>query len=93
MVLILHYFNADMGGGLNNVPPGNFNYYAMYYIESLSIIAVNCFILVSGYFMIGKSHVKLRKAINLLSITVFYGVFFYIYNAILQTSTGNECIV
>lgn len=89
MVLILHYFNTNMGGALEEVPSGTINYYAMYFLESLSIIAVNCFVLVTGYFMIGKQHVKLRKAINLLTITSFYGLLFYIVNAVVQVYLGS----
>ncbi|AUB62480.1 hypothetical protein CSW12_05260 [Bacillus cereus] len=89
MVLLLHYFNERMGGGLKHVPNGTFNYYAMYYLESISIIAVNCFILISGYFMINKKQVQLRKAINLLTITVFYGLLLYFVNAVFQIYSGN----
>lgn len=78
MVITLHYFNAGMGGGLKHVDSGTFNYYSMHYLESMSIIAVNCFVLVSGYFMVGKSQVKLIKAINLIGITIFYGLVIYL---------------
>jgi surface polysaccharide O-acyltransferase-like enzyme len=83
MVITLHYFNGGMGGGLRNVTYGTFNFYSMHYLESVSIIAVNCFVLVSGYFMVNKTQVKLIKAINLMVITTFYGIVFYILSVVL----------
>ncbi|MBY0097110.1 acyltransferase [Mesobacillus maritimus] len=83
MVLILHYFNGNMGGALRHVPIYSYNYYVMHFLESMSIIAVNCFVLVSGYFMIGKNQVKLIKALNLATIAIFYGGVFYLFTSLL----------
>ncbi|PFI53846.1 hypothetical protein COI76_14355 [Bacillus cereus] len=90
MVLTLHYFNGEMGGALHHTSKGTSNYYLMYLLESMSIIAVNCFVLVTGYFMVSKTGIKLKKAINLLSITVFYGILFYFVNGMYQSHIGNE---
>ncbi|MDG0060848.1 MULTISPECIES: acyltransferase [Priestia] len=79
MVIILHYFNADMGGGLKYVNSGTFNYYAMNYIESLSIIAVNCFVLITGYFLTGKETIRVKKVIDLVFVTIFYGLLFFFF--------------
>lgn len=86
MVLILHYFNGGMGGALNNVKVNSFNYYSVYIIESLSIIAVNLFILISGYFMCKKKEVKINKALNLIILTSLYSVGFYILSIFMGSS-------
>lgn len=86
MVLILHYFNGGMGGAFNNVKSGTLNYYFMYFIESLSIIAVNLFVLISGYFMCTKKETKISKVLNLILLTSFYSVVFYILSIFLGSS-------
>lgn len=51
LVIILHYMNISMGGALGKVRPNTFDYYLDHFIESLSIVAVNVFILITGYFL------------------------------------------
>lgn len=50
-VVILHYNNPDIGGGLAGVADGGLNQAVMFFMESLCIIAVNLFLLISGFFM------------------------------------------
>lgn len=73
-VIILHYMNASMGGALGHVQPRTLNYYLDHLIESLSIIAVNVFIIITGYFSYKKSSVKLSKAVNLFMVMLFWGL-------------------
>jgi surface polysaccharide O-acyltransferase-like enzyme len=84
MVLVLHYFG--MGGGMSNVPAGSMNYYAMHFLESMSIIAVNLFVLITGYFMVGRTKIKVVKAINLIVVAVFYGGVFYLASYLIGES-------
>lgn len=73
MVITLHYCNSAMGGLLPNTHVlqnkiiGNI-------AESVSIIAVNVFILITGYYSYNKNSVKLKKIINLWMITILYGL-------------------
>lgn len=90
MVLILHYFNGGMGGAMDNVSKGSPNYYFMHLLESISIIAVNCFVLVTGYFMAQKQRADLRKAIDLIVLTVFYGVVLYAVFVITRIVSGQS---
>lgn len=78
MVLVLHYNNAGMGGGLSNVIPNSFNYYFVNFTESYCIIAVNVFVLITGYFMINKDTVKISKIIKLFLLAILYNTIFYI---------------
>lgn len=74
MVIVLHYFNVEMGGVLKWVEKNTFNYYLAHFIESLCIIAVNVFIIIIGYFSYKKTNIKINKAINLYALSVFYGI-------------------
>lgn len=76
MIITLHYFNGSMGGALdtNNLSNSHFNYYLVRFGESLCIVAVNCFILITGYFMYKSNTIKLRKVFNLVFTLIFYNV-------------------
>lgn len=74
MVIMVHYFNTEMGGALGKVVPGSLNYYFVHLMESLCIVAVNGFILITGYFSYKKENVKLSKIINLVLIMIFWGL-------------------
>ena len=50
-VIILHYNNPTIGGGITYATKGSANFYILYFLESLFACAVDLFILISGYFM------------------------------------------
>ena len=50
MIIILHSLNHS--GILQNITIGTFEYNISYLFQSLSIVAVNCFILITGFFII-----------------------------------------
>lgn len=52
LIITLHYLNDSMGGELDHVLPGTSNYFISHTIESLSIIAVNVFVIITGYFFV-----------------------------------------
>ena len=68
MIIGLHYFNADMGGVIDNVSIGTTNYYLTYLFESIFMVGVNVFVLISGYFMIKKDTINIRKCVDKFSI-------------------------
>lgn len=79
MVISLHYFHGNYGGGIANVEVGSFNYYYSQIVETLCIIAVNIFVIISGYFMIDrKNGINIRKAIELYLILVLYSSIGYV---------------
>lgn len=47
-------------------------------VESFAIPLVNCFVLITGYFMIDKNKFSLRKPIDCLVITILYGGISYL---------------
>lgn len=74
MIIVLHYFNASMGGLLGAVEENSVNYYLSHFLESLCIIAVNVFIIITGYFSYKKTSIKISKPINLFVMSIFYGI-------------------
>ena len=58
-VIILHYNNPVIGGGIKFVEKNSMNYYVLYLLESLFACGVNLFMLISGYFMFESSKCSL----------------------------------
>lgn len=65
-VVILHYNNPGIGGGLKYAEEGSINFYILYFLESMFVCAVDLFMLISGYFMCNSKRVNLWKPIELL---------------------------
>lgn len=85
MIVALHYLNGSMGGALdpNNIQQGTVNYYIANLFETICIISVNIFVLITGYYSIkvipdGNYSTGIKKPINLYVIMLFYGVLFFI---------------
>ena len=87
MVITLHFNNGEMGGAFNLVQAGTLNFHFLYFLESLSICAVNCFMIISGYFLAYNKKVKLGKIVDLLLIVIFYRIFDYIISLIFGVET------
>lgn len=68
MIIILHYLNGSMGGALENIHEGDLNYTVMNLIESFCICSLNCFILITGFYMIEKKKVDVYKIFKLIVI-------------------------
>ena len=77
MIIVLHYLNGSMGGALSNVTVGSANYYLSYFIESLCIVSVNCFVLISGYFLIIKKETNINKLVKLVLTLLFYSLILF----------------
>lgn len=71
MMMIIGLHSLGHGGILENTRVGSLNFFLAHLLESASIIAVNCYILISGYFGI-HSKFKLTKLMNL-----YFQMFFY----------------
>lgn len=78
MIIGLHYLNGYMGGALEYTNEGTFNWYLIRFLESMFIIAVDCFIIINGYFMVSKKSVNLRKIIKLFLELSLYNVIIYL---------------
>lgn len=78
MVISLHFNNGAMGGAFNYVTDNSINSFILYLLESFSICAVNCFMIISGYFLAFNRTVKLSKIFDLLFVVILYRLFDYL---------------
>lgn len=62
------------GGLLGHLSSGSLNYYISICIESFSIVAVDTFILITGYFSYPKSSIRINKLVLLTMVMIFYGI-------------------
>lgn len=81
-VIVLHYNNATIGGGLAYAQ--GINLVILYYLESLFACAVNLFVLISGYFMYTKQKRTLDKPFELLVQVILFGEIFYLLLLLVQ---------
>lgn len=72
MIISLHYLNPDMGGALK-YSEGT-NYYITRLLESLFIVAVNGFILITGYCCVKKETTNINKLVKLFFDIIIYGL-------------------
>ncbi len=77
MVVLLHFNNDTMGGAFVLVKDRAFDNFTLHFFESLSICAVNCFMIVSGYFLFTNNKVNIGKVADILLIVIFYRVLDY----------------
>lgn len=70
-VILLHFNNSEMGGAFSLVQSGLSKHF-LYFLEGLSICSVNCFMIISGYFLLENKEVKLSKVLDLLLTVIFY---------------------
>lgn len=66
---------------------GTINYHITQILNALLLVAVNCFVLISGYFLC-TSRFKLNRLISVLGQAVFYSVFIYIFIVFIQSIQG-----
>ncbi len=70
-IVAMHYLG--MGGAIQNQVFPGFSWVFSNIIYALCVPLVNCFVLITGYFMVRKTVFSLRKPVELLVITAFYG--------------------
>lgn len=85
-VIVCHYNNPGMGGGLKYVLPGSINQYLLYFIMSVCVSAVDLFIIITGYYMCRSNKIRLVKPLQLLLQVVFFSFVIYITRVILHTT-------
>lgn len=75
MIISLHYLGH--GSVLENVEFGTLNYWISYSLEALSIVAVNCYVLISAYFLIDKKF-NIKKIIRMVLEVFVYSIGIYL---------------
>lgn len=84
MIIAIHYFLH--GGALKALTPNDENYYIVNIIYSAIRVAVNCFVIVSGYFGI---RFKGKKLIKFILQALFYSILIFsifVYSGIVEFS-------
>lgn len=77
-VIILHYNNSTIGKAFTYAPLYSMRSYALYFLQTVSISAVNVFVLISGYFMCKTSKVDVKKPVRLLIQVIVFRELIYI---------------
>lgn len=83
-VIILHYNNGSIGKAFTYATLFSCRSYALYFLQSMAISAVNVFILISGYFMCGASKVDVKKPIRLLIQVIVFRELIYITQNLIE---------
>ena len=86
-VVALHYNHADVGGAFAAVPTGSLAQVLLYFVESVAIIAVNLFVLISGYFMCTSQKRNPWKIITLLVQVSAFSFGMYLLRVVLGADT------
>lgn len=79
-VIIRHYNNDGLGGAFLYVTPHSINEFILFFLEYLSIVAVNVFILISGYYLSEKNTRSILKPLKLIVQLVLISGAFYLIN-------------
>jgi len=77
MILIIVTHTLGHGGILDGLEKNSFNYFLFNFISSFSIISVNVFVLISGYFLC-ESKIKIKKILFLILEVFFYSMLIYV---------------
>ena len=87
-VIILHYNNGQIGGGLKFVSEGSVQQYLLYFTENLFIGAVDLFVMISAFFLCTTNKRKSIKVFELILQVILFDEAFYIASII---RGGNKC--
>ncbi|MGN0730494.1 MAG: acyltransferase [Treponema sp.] len=76
-VVLLHFNNDTMGGAFVLVKDFPIENGILRMLEAFCACAVNCFMIVSGYFLFTNTKVRFGKILDILLIVIFYRFFDY----------------
>ena len=80
-VIILHYNNAYAGGGFKYVDNNSINQYWLFLSETISICAVDLFILISAYFLSMNNKRDICKVFSLILQFIIFQKQIHIFSA------------
>ncbi len=90
-VITLHY-NGMCGHALEYCADG-FNFYFTRFTEALCICAVDCFMIISGYFLAFNSKIKLDRILHILGIVIGINIFTKILSIFLFDDISLKSII
>lgn len=85
-VIVLHYNNPVIGGGIRYAEEGSANFYILYFLESLFICGVDLFMLISGYFLCKSNKRNLWKPVELIAQVMMFKVGIYFAKIVLGST-------
>lgn len=80
MLMIIALHQNGTSNALSALSADSGNYYVTNAIEAISICSVNCFVLLSGYFMVRKDTAPVKKCLRLILDVAFWGCFGLLLN-------------
>lgn len=83
-VIILHYNNKTIGGGLQYVTANSANYYFLMVFESLCICSVDLFMLISGFFSCTCKRTTLQKPVVLLIQVIIFSFVWNLFSNVVK---------
>lgn len=92
-VIVLHYNNPTIGGGLQYAAPNNLNYLVLCFLESVNICAVDLFFMITGYFMATKYKRDIRKPIELIVQVILYRLAFRVISSFVKGTFSIRAIL
>lgn len=92
-VIVLHFNNPSIGGGFGLVEQGSVNFFILYVLESCFIIAVNLFIMISGYFLITNNKRNFWRPIELIFQVMFFSFCKYMINGYMAGNIESKGII
>ncbi len=87
-VILLHYNSSDVGGGFTSTDKDSIQYISLMTIESICAVAVNVFILITGYFSITTQKRGIVKPIELILQVIIFQVTRYFLKIIIDNGVG-----
>ena len=88
MVIILHY-NSVTGGGFFTVQDGSSNQFILVALESISIPAVNIFVIITGYFLCKTNVRDFMKPLGLVAQVIVFAVITFAIGRIFIPQNAN----
>lgn len=86
-IIAIHYLAGHLGGMVVNPVFPSFDWFLSQVVYSIACPLVNCFVLISGYFLINRNTFSLRRSIELIIITMFYGMVGYCIGLLTGTAS------
>lgn len=74
MIMVISLHLNGSANTLAQLTRENENYFLIHLTEAISICSVNCFVLISGYFMINKHESPMKKLLMLLVDVAFWSI-------------------
>lgn len=77
MLFIVVIHTLDHGMVLENLEPGGFQFCFFYLIEAFCVVAVNLYVLISGYFL-SVSKFRIKKLLLIVALTFIFSICIYL---------------